>query len=130
MNTIIINKIWFKYLPSFILSCLILVCLLPSSPCFSLKYLEFPCTFCGGTRSFILFHQLDWIQSFLYNPLVFLSLIISWTGGVLGLLSEFNKSINKIFDRLHLYINNYFFILFGLFILLYLLQSFFRIIYY
>jgi len=125
----IINKVWFKYLPSLVLGCLIIAYLLPSSQCFSIKYLGFQCALCGGTSSFILFHQLDWIQSFLYNPFVFLGLLFSWVIGILGLLSGFNNFANKIFQKLYFYINNYFFILFGLFIVLYLTQTFFRIIY-
>jgi len=125
----IIDKVWFKYLPSFILGCLIIVYLLPSFQCFSVMYFDVQCTFCGGTRSFISFHELNWIRSFLYNPLVFLGLLFSWGIGILGLLSGFNNFANKIFQKLFFYIINYFFILFGLFIVLYLTQSFFRIIY-
>jgi len=124
-----INKVWFQYIPSFILASLIIVYLLPPSQCASVDYFGFPCTFCGGTRSFMFFHQLNWIQSFLYNPLVFIVLLSFWAVGILGLLSGLNSFFNTIFKKTHKYINRHFFILFSLFIVLYLVQTFFRIMY-
>ena len=75
------------------------------------------------------FHQLDWILSFSYNPLVFIVLLSFWIVGILGLLSGVNNFFNRVFKKLHRYINHHFFILFSLFIVLYLVQTFFRIIY-
>ena len=124
-----IKKIWFQYLPSFLLGSLIIVYLLPSSQCPSILYFGFPCTFCGGTRAFMSFHQLNWIQSFSYNPLVFIGLLSLWIVGLLGLFSGFNSFFKKIFKKIQAYINNHFFILLSLFIVLYLVQTFYRIIY-
>ena len=103
--------------------------LLPSYQCVSILYFNFECAFCGGTRSYIYFHQLNWIQSFLYNPFVFIGLIFFWITGVLALFSSFSDFINRKFDKLYIYLNNHFFIVFGVFIILYFTQTFVRIIY-
>ncbi len=126
---IIINKLWFKYLPSLILGVLIIAYYLPNTPCFSLELFGLPCSFCGGTRSFISFHKLDWTASFSFNPLVFMGLIISWFLGILGVLSSYNNYLYRIFEKIYRFINNNFFILFTIVIVLYFIQLFIRIIY-
>jgi len=75
------------------------------------------------------FHQLNWIQSFSYNPLVFIGLLSLWTVGLLGLLSGFNNFFKKIFKQIQTYINRNFFILLSIYIVLYLVQTIFRIVY-
>ena len=103
--------------------------LLPPSKCISILYFNFKCAFCGGTRSYMLFHKLSWMESFFYNPLVFICLIFFWGVGILALVSSFNNWISKRFDRLYIFLNNNFLTVFGSFIFLYFIQTFVRIIY-
>ena len=103
--------------------------LLPPSQCFSISYFNFKCAFCGGTRSYILFHKLNWVESFIFNPFVFMCLLFFWFLGVIALLSSVNNFINKIFNRVYIFLNNNFFIVFGTLIFLYFVQTFVRLIY-
>ena len=129
MPNFLIKKIWFKSIPVIILFFLMIAYLLPSSKCMSILYFNFKCAFCGGTRSYMLFHKLNWTESLLYNPFVFICLIFFWGLGILALVSSLNNWISKKFDRLFRFLNNNFFIVFGSFIFLYFIQTFVRIIY-
>jgi hypothetical protein len=41
--------------------------------CFLRMHTGIPCPFCGGSHSFLSWAQFDWLKSFHYNPLVFLT---------------------------------------------------------
>jgi hypothetical protein len=41
--------------------------------CFLRMHTGIPCPFCSGAHSFLAWAQFDWVKSFHYNPLVFLT---------------------------------------------------------
>jgi len=130
MNKAIFSKTWFLFIPVFSILGLIIITMLPRDiSCLSIELFGHQCTFCGATRSFELFHQFNWIQSIVLNPITFIILLFLWSLSFLYFLSYLGAFFNKIFHIIYIFLNKFFLIVFGIIIMLYLLQYLFRIIF-
>ena len=130
INQTIFKKIWFLITPVFLLVGLIIVPILPRDiECPTVTLYGHQCVFCGATRSFEHFHQFNWLLSIQLNPFTFFVLFCLWSVSLLYILSYIHPFINHIFNQIITFLYNNFFMVFGFFIMLYLLQYLFRIIF-
>tara|TARA_B110000263_G_C14814492_1_gene287920 strand:- start:12 stop:407 length:396 start_codon:yes stop_codon:yes gene_type:complete len=130
MNKTIFPKSWFLFIPVFAILGLVIITMLPRNiPCLTVELFGHQCTFCGATRSFELFHQFNWIQSIILNPITFIILLFLWSLSFLYFLSYLGAFFNKIFHIINFFLNKFFLMVFGIIIMLYLLQYLFRIIF-
>ena len=116
-------------MPIFLLIGVAIVYNSPPRVCPSESLFNIPCGLCGGSRSFILFHKLNWGGSITLNPLVFFSLSFFWTLSLMTLVAKFNKTINQYLNQVIKLFSNNILLVFGFFIFLYLLQYLVRIIF-
>ena len=116
-------------MPIFLLIGVAIVYNSPPRVCPSESLFYIPCGLCGGSRSFILFHKLNWGGSITLNPLVFFSLSFFWTSSLMTLVAKFNKTINQYLNQVIKLFSNNILLVFGFFIFLYLLQYLVRIIF-
>ena len=129
-NQTILKKIWFLIAPLFLLVGLLIVPMLPRDiECPTVTLYGHQCVFCGATRSFEYFHQFNWLLSIQLNPFTFFVLLCLWSFSLLYLLSYIHPFIKHIFNLIINFLYTNFFMVFGFFIMLYLLQYLFRIIF-
>jgi hypothetical protein len=55
------------------------------------------CPLCGGTRSLLLFHQLDWIAAWQLNPFVSLCCLIFWLFVGMAVAASFSVRAQLLF---------------------------------
>ena len=125
---IVFSKAWLFVMPGLLLVGFLILFINPKTQCIIETMFNRQCGFCGGTLTFKLFHELNWGLAFKSNPLVFISLFFFWPLGLLFLLSYVNTFFKRIFNYTYRFLNKNFLIVFWVFIILYLVQFFFRII--
>ena len=129
-NKPIFFKKWFFLIPVILMGGLALISVVPRDvPCATVILFNHKCALCGATRSFEFFHQFDWSSSITLNPFIFIVLLFLWSLSILYIMSFLNLFFKKLFHQIYVFLNQKFFMVFGLFIILYLLQYLLRIIF-
>ena len=72
----------------------------PQTTCPSLILWNLECAMCGGTRSYIAFHNLNWSVALTLNPFLFFTLLSAWILGIFGFVSPHSVKVNRGLKRL------------------------------
>ena len=91
---------FFASIPPFLVLGYFIAKMYPQTTCPSLILWNLECAMCGGTRSYIAFHNLNWSVALTLNPFLFFTLLSAWFLGVLGYISPYSVKVNRDLKRL------------------------------